>query len=118
MAGRLLFSMEQIFYISRLLVEKLRERQLPTKISINESAALNREDYVFDFYRKLLADDTLYPYIDHLPDTAIIPRRKISAACIDIYRIPRMRWGKHLCLSIKRNGRRGISMKHWMTSGG
>lgn len=59
------FSMEQIFYISRLLVEKLRERQLPTKISINESAALNREDYVFDFYRKLLADDTLYPYIDH-----------------------------------------------------
>ena len=59
------FSPEQIFRLSRLLLGELDKRGLSVRLSLNESAEMLNREYVYDFYRDLLADDTLYPRLDH-----------------------------------------------------
>ena len=59
------FSPEQIFHLSRLLLGELDKRGLSVRLSLNESAEMLNREYVYDFYRDLLADDTIYPRLDH-----------------------------------------------------
>ena len=59
------FGPEAIFRLTRLLIRELSKRDLPVKVSINESAEMKNREYVYDFYRDLMADDTIYPHIDH-----------------------------------------------------
>lgn len=59
------FGPEPIFRLTRLLIRELSKRDLPVKVSINESAEMKNREYVYDFYRDLMADDTIYPHIDH-----------------------------------------------------
>ena len=74
------YTTDEILKLTRLVIAELNRRNLPVKISVNESAQYGNREYVHDFYKTLLSDDTIYPYIDHFAAHAYFATDKIRAA--------------------------------------
>ena len=74
------YTTDEILKLTKLIIAELNRRGLPVKVSVNESAQYGNREYVHDFYKTLLSDDEIYPYIDHIAAHAYFATDKIRAA--------------------------------------
>ena len=74
------YTTDEILKLTKLIIAELNRRNLPVKVSVNESAQYGNREYVHDFYKTLLSDDAIYPYIDHFAAHAYFATDKIRAA--------------------------------------
>ena len=74
------YTTDEILKLTRLVIAQLNGRNLPVKVSVNESAQYGNREYVHDFYKTLLSDDAIYPYIDHFAAHAYFATDKIRTA--------------------------------------
>ena len=59
------FTPDQLLQLSKMIISELNKRQLPVKISINETAQYRNREYTHLFYQSMMEEPEIYPYVDH-----------------------------------------------------